>query len=131
MSLSNPRRLVAVGLGCRAGTDVLSVIDLVADCLTAHHAAPVGFFTHVAKLGETALIGAALRFGHPLDGVDATLLLLRDGETLTVSSPSRDRFGLSSVSECAALAGAGPGSRLVAPRAARDGVTVALAEVLP
>ncbi len=77
-----------------------------------------------------SLIAAALHYGHALDGVAAELLLLRDPETLTRSLVSRDRFGLSSVSECAALAGGGRGSRLIGPRLARNGVTVALAEVL-
>ncbi|MGH2341373.1 cobalamin biosynthesis protein [Segnochrobactraceae bacterium EtOH-i3] len=131
MSLSRPRRLVAVGLGCRRGVAARTIAALVSDCLTAHHATPVGFFTHIARMDEAGLIAAALRFGHPLDGLTATLLAERDDETLTVSALSREHYGLSSLSECAALAGAGRGSRLVAARAARDGVTVALAEVLP
>lgn len=123
-------RPVAVGLGCRAGIDARVVIALVADCLSAHHASPIGFFTHLAKVSETGLIAAALRYGHPLDGLTGDLLMLRDAETLTRSHVSRERFGLSSLSECAALAGGGRGSRLITARTARNGVTVALAEVL-
>ena len=130
MSPPRPDRPVAVGLGCRRGVPAGAIIALISDCLTAHHATPIGFFTHIARADEAGLIAAALSLGHPLDGLTAALLAERDGETLTVSALSREHYGLSSLSECAALAGAGRGARLVAARAARDGVTVALAEVL-
>lgn len=128
--LSPPRRLVAVGLGARAGVHAGAAAALVAEVLASHRATPVGFYTHAAKVDETGLIGAALRFGHPLEGIPADALAARDAETLTRSAASLNRFGLSSLSECAALAGGGRGSRLIAPRTTRDGVTVALAEVL-
>ncbi len=130
MTPSARLRFVAVGLGARTGIDPRAVLSLVTDSLAAHHASPIGFYTHPAKVNDQSLIAAALHYGHALDGVAAELLLLRDPETLTRSLVSRDRFGLSSVSECAALAGGGRGSRLIGPRLARNGVTVALAEVL-
>ena len=47
--------------------------------------------------------------------------------TPTQSAPSIARFGIGSVAEAAALAGAGPGASLIVPRVARDGVTCAVA----
>ncbi|HTI02212.1 MAG TPA: cobalamin biosynthesis protein, partial [Acidisoma sp.] len=49
------------------------------------------------------------------------------GRCLTRSARAQREVGLASVAEAAALAGAGPGGRLVLARIAADGVTCALA----
>ena len=51
-----------------------------------------------------------------------------DARTLTRSARSMDTFNVHSVAEAAALAAAGPGARLLAPRVAVGPVTCALAE---
>lgn len=51
----------------------------------------------------------------------------RNGECLTRSERSLSLFGVASVAEAAALAGAGPGSRLIMARRAIGHITVAAA----
>ena len=46
---------------------------------------------------------------------------------LTTSAPAERRFGLPSIAEAAALAGAGEGGRLIGPRRVGRGVTCAAA----
>ena len=68
------------------------------------------------------------RLGLPVHAVDAATLSRQ--ETRTQSKPSRAARGTGSVAEAAALAAAGPGARLLAPRVvSQDGLaTCALAK---
>jgi len=52
----------------------------------------------------------------------------RNGDCLTRSERSLSLFGVASIAEAAALAGAGPGSRLIAPRRTVGHVTIAAAQ---
>jgi len=52
----------------------------------------------------------------------------RNGDCLTHSERSLSLFGVASVAEAAALAGAGPGSRLIMPRRIIGHITVAAAQ---
>ena len=52
----------------------------------------------------------------------------RNGDCLTRSERTLDRFGVTSMAEAAALAAAGPGSHLVVPRRIIGNITVAAAK---
>lgn len=52
----------------------------------------------------------------------------RNGECLTRSEKTLSLFGVASIAEAAALAGAGPGSRLIAPRRTIGNITIAAAQ---
>jgi cobalt-precorrin 5A hydrolase len=52
----------------------------------------------------------------------------RSGDCLTRSERSLSHFGVASIAEAAALAGAGPGSHLIMPRRIIGNITVAAAQ---
>ena len=94
----------------------------------APHAERLGLFTIGDKSSEPGLIEAARRLG--LDLVFLTRDALREQAPFvqTRSIASETRFGVPSVAEAAALAGAGTGAVLIFPRIASQGVTCAIAE---
>jgi cobalt-precorrin 5A hydrolase len=69
-----------------------------------------------------------MRLNLPILWIERAALKGEQGRCLTRSARAEAEVGLSCVAEAAALAGAGPGSRLVLPRIAGGGVTCALAE---
>jgi cobalt-precorrin 5A hydrolase len=123
-------RSIAIGVGCRLGCDapaIERVIRLALDRVL--DGAAVGLFTVADKRGEAGLAEAADILGLPL--VLLTRAALRDqvSSVETDSPASRRRFGVPSVAEAAALAGAGPGAVLLVPRIALAGATCAIAGV--
>jgi cobalt-precorrin 5A hydrolase len=119
---------VAIGVGCRIGCSAEAIETLVRLALErVPDAAPVGLFTIADKGGEGALAEAARRLG--LDLVLISRAALRDQAALvqTRSPRSESRFGVPSVAEAAALAGAGSGAVLLLARIALYGATCAIA----
>lgn len=122
-------RRFAVGVGCRTGVATEAVVRLVTEALDrAGAGVAVGLFTMAAKAGEPALGDAAERLGLPLVHLCEAELKAAANRTETRSERVIALFGVPSVAEAAALAGAGGGSRLVVARIAADGVTAAVAE---
>jgi len=80
------------------------------------------------KRGEPGIAEAARALGIPL------LFFARDALAAAMPGATRSSprvaalFGVGSVAEAAALAGAGAGARLVVPRQSKDGVTCAIAK---
>ncbi|MEJ1157189.1 cobalamin biosynthesis protein [Prosthecomicrobium sp. N25] len=125
---------LAVGIGCRTGARPEAVVDLVRRCLSAAGAteaagAGVALFTVQDKVQEPGLGEAAVRLGLPLVFLPRALLEAASAGAETRSERVVALFGVPSVAETAALAGAGPGARLVVPRIAGDGVTCAVARL--
>jgi cobalt-precorrin 5A hydrolase len=120
---------IAIGVGCRRGSladAIEAVVRLALD--RAPEAERLGLFTIRDKAGEAGLTKAADRLG--LDLIFLTRDALREQAAFvrTQSAQSQSRFGVPSVAEAAALAGAGNPSVLIVPRIARNGVTCAVAE---
>jgi cobalt-precorrin 5A hydrolase len=119
---------IAIGVGCRLGCSADAIEALV---LRALDQAPpshrLGLFTIRDKTGETGLIEAANRLGLPL--VFLTRDALREQAPLvqTRSIRAEIRFGVPSVAEAAALAGAGADPVLIVPRMTGQGATCAVA----
>lgn len=119
---------VAIGVGCRVGCRSGAVEDLVRAALErAPGAAPTGLFTVVDKHGEAGLTEAAARLGLDLVFLPRAALRAQAPFVRTHSPHADARFGVPSVAEAAALAGAGPGAILLVARIARDGATCAIA----
>ena len=93
---------LAVGVGCRKAVSAEAVTAQVAAALAPLSGPVVGLFTIAAKADEPGLRGAALALGLSLVPLEAAAL--------------------------AAFAGR---ARLIVPRRAAAGVTVAIAEELP
>ena len=122
-------RLIAIGIGCRAGAKGETIAALARRALHELEA-PEGerrLFTLAAKAAEPGLIDAARRLGAPLIALPLAALKAEEARILTRSAAAERRFGTASVAEAAALAGAGRGGLLLGPRLAADGTTCAVA----
>ena len=122
-------RFVAIGLGCRAGARGEAIAALARRAL-AEFNEPEGerrLFTLADKGAEPGIIDAAEALAAPLTKLPLAALKAEESRVLTRSAAAERRFGTASVAEAAALAGAGPGGRLLGPRLAADGATCAVA----
>lgn len=114
------------GLGFRTGANVASLRDALAAAGGGVGVAALA--TAAEKSSAASLLALAAELGVPVHAVAPTDLAT--ARTLTTSARVTERYGVGSVAEAAALAAAGTGARLLAPRAiSRDGMaTAAIAE---
>jgi cobalt-precorrin 5A hydrolase len=119
----------AAGIGARRGVAAEAIVDLVR-AVAARHGAPlsrVTLCTLESKADEPGLLEAAKILGVGLVFLPLEALKARKGAAPTHSPRVQAMFGVGSVAEAAALVGAGPGSRLLAPRIATPYAACALA----
>lgn len=119
--------MIAIGVGCRRGASAAAIEGLVGEVMAT---VPIGerrLFTIVDKEGEPGLIEAAGRLGLTLTFVARDVLRRQAGLVRTPAPAAEAAFGVPSVAEAAALAGAGAGASLIVKRMIRDGVTCAVA----
>ncbi len=116
-----------VGIGSRQGVAAEAVVAAVTAATRGLEGTPAGLFTLDRRAAEPGLVAAADRLGLPLAGLSPAALAVRSPDAITRSARSEAAAGVPSVAETAALAGAGPGSRLVRPRVVHAGITVAVA----
>lgn len=129
--MRRPPRL-SVGVGCRKGAAAETVAALVRRAVAAAGVeAPVALFTSIDKQGEPGLAEAAAALAMPLVFLPRTALVAMADAAETRSERVVALFGVPSLAETAALAGAGTGARLLVPRMAADGVTCAVATAAP
>jgi cobalt-precorrin 5A hydrolase len=122
-------RIIALGVGCRAGVAGETIAALARRAL-AEAGAPEGelrMFTLAAKADEPGLVDAARLLGASLAALPLAALKTQADRILTPSAAAQARFGAPNIAEAAALAGAGAGGRLVGARLAADGATCAIA----
>jgi len=119
--------LLSIGIGCKSGVSAGAVTRLVEAACSRTSGLPAGLFTAEDKRGEPALAQAATHLGLPLVYLPRTALKAMTSHTKTTSARVLALFGVPSIAETAALAGAGPGSRLVLARISAEGVTCAIA----
>jgi cobalt-precorrin 5A hydrolase len=121
----------AIGVGARRGVDSHELAALVARVadqagVDLHDCA---LFTIDDKQDDEELRRAVESLGMALFFLSLEKLRARDGDVVTRSARVEAMLGIGSVAEAAALAGAGPSSVLLAPRAASERVTCAIARV--
>ena len=126
--------MIAAGFGCRAGCAVDPILEVLARALAAAGLRVEelqALYTLDAKGGEVGLIQAAERLHRPLVLLPLEQLRTHSALAQTRSAHALQRFGVPSVAETAALAGAsiqGAGApRLLGARRAWGGATCALA----
>jgi cobalamin biosynthesis protein CbiG len=122
-------RIVAVGVGCRAGVGGEAIAALARRALK-EAGEPEGerrMFTLAAKAAEPGLIEAARLLRATLTPLPLAALNAQAERILTPSAAAQARFGVPNVAEAAALAGAGVGGRLIGLRLKGDGATCAIA----
>jgi cobalt-precorrin 5A hydrolase len=119
----------AIGIGCKKGCSAEAIIALVQRAMVevSCGGAPSALFTHEAKKGEAGLRHAAEALGLPLVFLDAEALGRASPRTATSSQRVLDLYGLPSIAEAAALAGAGPSSVLIVARLNNGEASCALA----
>jgi cobalt-precorrin 5A hydrolase len=124
------KTMIVAGIGSRKGVAVNDVLAAI-DAALAAHGLSRGEIDRLAtaelKRDEPALSEAVAAIGLELTIVDNEALQAASPRTLTHSDLSLALSGAPSVSEAAALAAAGPASRLLGPRLVLGSVTCALA----
>ena len=126
---------LAAGVGCRRGTAVEHLRELVAGTLRDYGLAAGslrGIATADIKADEVGIIALAESLGLPLHSF-AGAELDDAGRRAVGATPSaaQDLLGVFGVSEPAALLAAGAGGRLVVPRVKSERATVAVARIAP
>ena len=127
--------MIGVGIGCRKGVSGAEIADLVRRALSeAGVDGPAALFSTDRKADEKGLFDAAQLLNMPLVLVKEEALRAVAGVVTTCSARVEALFGLPSIAETAALAGAGSGAKLILPRLSAGGVTCAVAaspEIFP
>ncbi|MDR3373845.1 MAG: cobalamin biosynthesis protein [Ancalomicrobiaceae bacterium] len=124
--------LMAIGIGCRRGATEEAVVGIVEKAIgrafdETGQQGRAALFTAAAKRNETGLAAAAIRLHMPLVFLPEEALKAMSDGAVTRSERVVQLFGVPSIAETAALAGAGKGARLIVTRIAGDGVTCAIA----
>ena len=128
--------LVAIGVGCRKGCSGDVLIRLISQALAEwpQHLPEHGLrklFTIDDKSDEAGIRQAADLLGIELVFLSRDQLNAAMPRTQTYSARAQELFGVASVAEAAALAGAGERAVLVVPRISSDNATCAIAAHLP
>ena len=128
MSAKGPEIELAIGLGCRKGVSGEVIASLVREALARiEQNGAAALFTVESKRHEAGMTEAAQALAMPLHFLPQEALAAVAGEAQTRSPRVEALFGVPSVAETAALAGAGAGAVLILPRITRDNVTCAIA----
>jgi cobalt-precorrin 5A hydrolase len=142
--MSEPTRIapgmLAIGIGCRIGSAAEDIVTLVRRAIERAGGAARGLDTHgrvgraalftaVEKQGEAGLREAAHILAMPLVFLPQAALAGSADKAETRSERVVQLFGVPSLAETAALAGAGQGAELIVSRISADGVTCAVAAV--
>jgi len=128
MSAQAPLMDVAIGLGCRKGVSGEVIASLVREALARiEQNGAAALFTVDGKRHEAGMAQAAQALAMPLHFLTQEALAAVADRAQTCSPRVEALFGVPSVAETAALAGAGPGAVLILPRIARDDATCAIA----
>ena len=120
---------LAIGIGCRKGVGAAAIVALVraARALVAQAGQDAILCTIADKRGEAGMAAAARALDMPLHFLPREALAAAMSGATRSSPRVAALFGVGSVAEAAALAGAGEGATLVVARQSKDGVTCAIA----
>lgn len=122
--------MIVAGVGCKAGASAREIEAAIGAALSQAGVASAALgliATSSAKAAEAGLAAAAKDRGVKVVFVPQADLEAAGSRTLTRSERVLAATGVPSLSEAAALAAAGPGARLLAPRIAIGPATCALA----
>ncbi|MCJ2025408.1 cobalamin biosynthesis protein [Methylobacterium sp. J-067] len=122
--------MIVAGIGFRRGAEASEIVALIRRALAEAGLAPgrlAAIATADDRAGDAALCEAASAFGLLPQGIAPEALLACDARVPTRSARIEALRGVGSLCEAAALACAGPESRLALDRIASGSVTCALA----
>ncbi len=131
-AVAGGQAMIVAGLGCRRGCGWEEIAGLIATAfdeaaLEPRARAAVLLAAPAMKREEPGIAKAARALGLTLAFVDEDAMVAAQPRATTRSATVLAAVGLASVAEAAALAAAGPGSRLLVPRRATPRATVAIA----
>lgn len=123
------KAVFAIGIGCRKGCSSQAIVALVKRALAAapRPGEDACLFTHAAKKDQPGLAAAAEELGFPLIFIEAEILRKASLRAAARSARVMKLFGLPSIAEAAALAGAGPSSTLLVARMSNAFASCAIA----
>ncbi len=126
------RARYAIGIGARKDIDARELADLVREVAARHGVdlQSATLATTEARGDEPGLQGAARLLDMAVVFLSLENLRARDKDVLTRSARVEEMFGVGSVAEAAALAAAGSGSVLLAPRVATTRLACAIARAI-
>jgi cobalt-precorrin 5A hydrolase len=121
--------MIAIGIGCRRGIAKQSFVEMIQQALSriGDAAEVIELFTIEDKHDEAGLLAAAVDLHLPIRFLSRTVLQSVEASIVTPSRKAEATLGVASVSEAAALAGAGRDAVLIMPRIVGQGVTCAAA----
>jgi cobalamin biosynthesis protein CbiG len=125
--------MIAAGVGARRAADADAIVAVIDAALAAAGFAPINLGVIAGPaLPElaSAIADAARQLGVPYRQFSFEELRANADRCLTRSERVLKQFGVPSVAEAAALAAAGPDSRLIRPRFKHPSATAALASTL-
>jgi cobalt-precorrin 5A hydrolase len=128
--MGGDKAMIAIGIGCRKGCPAEDVENLLKEALhraSLQHEARLKLYSCLHKERELGLLHAAENLGLPLTFLAQEVLARMNDRVLSVSEKSRELFGVASICEAAALAGAGPKAVLILPRISNINVSCAIA----
>ncbi|MDB5653040.1 MAG: putative CobE protein [Tardiphaga sp.] len=128
--------IIAIGVGCRKGCSGDALIALISQALAEwpQHVPEHGtrkLFTIDDKRDETGIRQAADLLGIELVFLSRAELNAAMPRTEIYSARAQQLFGVASVAEASALAGAGTDASLIVPRISSANATCAIAANLP
>ena len=123
--------VIVAGIGCRAGVHAVEVEAALAAALLEHRVTQgrLGLIAiPSSKVHESGIVTAAAALRVPVVLISQHALEAVSELAITRSAHAMAAMNVNSVSEAAALAGAGSHARLLGPRVSIGPVTCALAE---
>jgi cobalt-precorrin 5A hydrolase len=120
--------MIVAGIGCRRAVSADAIVALARDASDRIAGRLDLLAVPEFRREEVGIAEAAAALGLPICWIAHAALKGEQGRCLTRSVRAEAEVGLASVAEAAALAAAGPDSRLILPRIASGSVTLALAE---
>jgi cobalt-precorrin 5A hydrolase len=120
--------MIAIGVGCRKNCTGAEIAALVSQALQNIDIKGQSYlFTVIDKQNESGLHEAARMLNLSLTFLPREALAARMDQVQTKSLKAERLYGLASISEAAALAGAGNCAKLILPRIVSAGATCAIA----
>ncbi|RUV68355.1 MAG: cobalamin biosynthesis protein [Mesorhizobium sp.] len=122
--------MMVAGIGSRKGVSAMDVLAAIETALEAHGLAMTAISalaTASLKQDEQAIFSAGRELALPVIVVEDDALKAASSRVISHSSLTQERAGTPSVSEASALAAAGKGAKLLAPRTVLGPVTCAIA----
>ena len=119
--------MIAIGIGARSGVTADEICEAIlkTEMAAGERAHVIATFAEAAF--HDSACEAAARAATPFQSLTLAELRQRSGDCTTRSERSLAVHGVGSISEAAALAAAGPNSRLIVPRVVSGAVTAAAA----